>query len=78
MDIERKQKILALQINALVAERDKKIDTLNEQQRILNAKRQNVYAEYERKIKKFEDQLATLNGRGSGFSRPQKNFEQKA
>lgn len=70
MNMERKKKIIALQINTLIAERDKKIDLLNEQQRVLNAKRQKVYTEYANKIKKFEERLATLNGRGSEFSRP--------
>lgn len=70
MDIERQQHILALKINSLIAERDKKIDKLNMRQRILNMKRQNVYAEYERKIVKCEKEMATLNGRGSGFSHP--------
>lgn len=70
MDIERKKKIIALKINALLAKRNSKIDAINEQQKKLNAERESVYAHYQAKLNELQKELATLNGRSSEFSHP--------
>ena len=76
MDIERRKKIIALKINDILAKRDQKIDLINEKQRKLNAERSAVYAQYQMHLDELQEELNSLNGRSSGFSHPQKKFEQ--
>lgn len=78
MDIERRKKIIALKMNEILAKRNQKIDAINERQKKLNAERAAVYAQYQAHLDELQEELATLNGRSSEFSHPQKNFEQNA
>ena len=63
-------------IKKTIAERNEKIDAINDKQRVLNARRAGIYAQYQVKLNELQEELDSLNGRSSEKSHPQKNFEQ--
>lgn len=75
-----KNKIESLQRKKarLENQRNIRIDAINIRQKALNEERQEIYDFYDTRIKIIDKELATLNGRSSEFSHPQKNFEQNA
>lgn len=57
-------------IQKTITERDEKIDAINNEQRVLNARRAGIYAQYQVKLNELQEELASLNGRSSEKSHP--------
>lgn len=57
-------------IAKLTKERNEKIDAINEEQRVLNARRAGIYAQYTMQIEELQMELAPLVGRSSEISHP--------
>ena len=57
-------------IKKTIAERNEKIDAINDKQRVLNARRAGIYAQYQVKLNELQEELDSLNGRSSEKSHP--------
>jgi hypothetical protein len=57
-------------IEKTIAERNNRIDAINNEQHVLNARRAGIYARYQVKLNELQKELDSLNGRSSGFSHP--------
>ena len=65
-------------IKKTIKERDEKIDTINNEQRVLNARRAGIYAQYQIKLNKLQEELDSINGPDSEISAPIENFQTKS
>ena len=65
-------------IEKTVIERNKKIDAINNEQCVLNARRAGIYAQYQVKLNELQKELDSLNGPDSGIFMPIENFQTKS